>query len=437
MNGSTDDRDFHRALRRLSVAGGAALALFGGTVGVWALTTTLSGAVVAPGQFVVDGHVKAIQHPTGGIVGALHVREGDLVERGQVLIRLDDTITRVNLAVVATQLDELTARRARLTAERDGEERMAQPPGLESRRSDPQVAALLGAEQRLFEARRAAREGQRSQLVKRIAQLEDEIVGLQAQQIATDRQTVLITEELEGVRGLYSKNLVSISRKASLEREAANLDGQKGQLVAQVAQAEGKIAETRLQIIQIEDGLRQKAMEDLQELDSKVAELKERQVAAQDQLRRVEIRAPVSGYVHELAVHTVGGVLTPAETAMLIVPAQEELQVEARVSPTDIDQLAPGQLAHVRVRAFNQRATPELDGTVARIAPDTTRDPQSGAVFYTIRVAIPAGEFKRLGPHGVATGMQADVFVKTLDRTPLDYLVKPLRDQMAKAFRER
>ncbi|WP_234051447.1 MULTISPECIES: HlyD family type I secretion periplasmic adaptor subunit [unclassified Xanthobacter] len=426
-----------RALRRLALAGGSAIALFAGTVGVWAVTTSLSGAVVAPGQFVVDGNVKKIQHPTGGIVGALEVREGDLVQQGAVVLRLDDTIPRANLQMISNQLDELSARRARLKAERDGRAAMGPVPELEPRGTAPDIAALIAAEERLFSARREAREGQKAQLIKRIGQLGDEIAGLKAQQEASARQSVLIAEELEGVRGLYEKNLVSISRKAVLERDAAELDGQKGRLIAAVAEAEGKIAETNLQIIQIDAGLREDVMQELQEVESKIAELTERRVTAEDQLKRIEIRAPVTGYVHQLALHTVGGVLTPAEPAMLIVPAQDTLQVEARVNPTDIDQIAPGQMAHVKVRAFNQRTTPELKAKVERIAPDTSRDQQTGAVYYTIRLAVPKEELARLAPHGVAAGMQADVFVKTVDRTPLEYIAKPLHDQIAKAFRER
>lgn len=429
--------DPRRALARLAVAGGAAIALFAGTVGVWAVTASLTGAVVASGQFVVDGAVKKVQHPTGGIVGALLVREGDLVAQDQVVLRLDDTIPHANLQMVSQQLDELAARRARLKAERDGRDAMAPPPELEDRAAAPAVAELIAAEERLLEARRAAREGQKGQLTQRIGQLQDEISGLKAQQDAAARQSVLIAEELVGVRGLYKKNLVSLSRKAVLEREAAQLDGQKGQLVAAVAQAEGKIAETRIEIIQIDAAHQEKVATELQEAESKIAELTERRVAAQDQLKRIDIRAPVAGHVHQLAVHTVGGVLSPAEPAMLIVPAEDALEVEARVSPTDVDQLVPGQSARVKVRAFNQRSTPELSGTLARVAPDTTKDAETGAIFYTIRVAVPATELERIQPHGIAPGMQADVFVTTTDRTPLEYIVKPLRDQVAKAFRER
>lgn len=429
--------DHGAALRRLTLLGGAGVLLFAGTIGVWAVTSTLTGAVVASGQFVVDGNVKKVQHATGGIVGALNVREGDRVEEGAVLIRLDDTITRANLQLVTQQLDEFAARRGRLLAERDGLSASTVAPELAARGGEPDIAALIASEENQFAARRAARAGRQAQLARRIAQLEDEITGLRAQQAARDRQAALIAEELAGVRELYAKNLVALSRKAALEREAAELDGESGRLVAAVAQAEGRVAETRLQVIEIDDVLREEVMKELGEIQAKAAELTERRIAAEDQLKRVDIRAPSAGFVHQLAVHTVGGVISPAEPAMLIVPAREALQVEARVNPPDIDQIAPGQPAQIRIHAFNQRTTPQLAGTVARISADTSRDPQSGAVFYTLRVAIPAEELARLAPQAVSPGMQAEVFVETQDRTPLHYLVKPLQDQIARAFRER
>ncbi len=429
--------EFRGSLRRLAVLGSAGVLLFAGTLGVWAVTTTLSGAVIATGQFVVDGNVKKVQHSTGGIVGELKVREGDRVEQNQLLIRLDDTIARANLQIVTKQLSEFAARRGRIEAERDGRERIAILPELVGRMTEPEIAELVAAEQALFVARRAAREGLKAQLAKRVSQLEDEIAGARAQQRARDRQATLIDIELAAVAQLYDKNLVTLSRKVALEREAASLDGQRGQLIASVAQSEGKIAETQLQIFQIDDALREEVMKELREIQGKSAELVERRVAAEDQLKRIDIRAPNAGFVHQLAVHTVGGVISPAEPALLIVPLEEALQVEARVNPPDIDQLAPGSPAQVKIRAFNQRQTPELAGTVSRISPDTIRDQQTGAVYYTIRVSIPATELARLGPLHVAPGMQADVFVKTEDRTPLAFIARPLMDQLARTFRER
>lgn len=437
MSNESTDSGFGRSLRGLALAGVAGVALFAGTVGVWAVATTLSGAVIASGQFVVDGNVKKVQHSTGGIVRELVVREGDRVEQDQVVIRLDDTLTRANLQVVTKQLDELIVRLGRVQAERDGRDEIKFEAELLARIAEPAIAELTASEKNLFEARRAARDGQKAQLNKRIDQLNDEIAGLKAQQKSRDAQTKLIAEELAGIRWLYTKNLVALNRRTALEREAANLEGQSGQLVAGLAQAEGKIAEARLQIIQIDAVLREEAMKELREIQGKVAELAERRIAAEDQMKRVDIRAPSAGFVHQLAVHTVGGVISPAEPAMLIVPANDSLQVEARVMPPDIDQIRLGQAATVKIHAFNQRITPEVAGTVSRISADISRDQQTGAVFYTIRIAIEPGELARLGANQISAGMQTDAFIRTEDRTPFEYIVKPLKDQIAKAFRER
>jgi HlyD family secretion protein len=425
-----------KTLRRSAFAGIGLIALFGGTIGLWAATSSLSGAVVAPGHFVVDTNVKKVQHPTGGIVGELRVREGDRVKEGDLLIRLDETVTRANLQVITKQLDELSARRIRLEAERDGRPTLAIPEELQSRLADPAVKALVEGERTLFEARRTAREGQKSQLKKRISQLQDEITGLKAQQEAKARETAIIANEPKGVRELYAKNLVQLTRLSALEREAANLEGQRGQLMAAVAQAEGRIAEISLQIIQIDEDMRAEVMRELREVQGKVAELSERRVAAEDQLKRVDILSPSSGFVHQLAVHTVGGVITPAEPAMLIVPVDEQLNLEARVMPQDIDQLVVGHRAVVRIHASNQRTTPELNGTLTRISADVSQDKQTGLTFYTIRVALPREEVARLGNIRLVAGMQAEVFVQTQDRTPLQYFLKPLQDQIARAFRE-
>jgi HlyD family secretion protein len=425
-----------KALRRGAIMGLSMIGLFIGTVGLWAATSTLSGAVVAGGQFVVDSYVKKVQHPTGGIVGELKVREGDRVEAGDLLIRLDETVTRANLQMVVKQLNEFAARRARLEAERDGAAELKVPVELADRLNDPAIATLLQSERTLFEARRSARAGQKSQLQKRIAQLQDEIVGLKAQQNSKVREAALIAEELKGVRELYQKNLVQLPRLNALEREAASLEGQRGQIVASMAQAEGRIAETSLQIIQIDEETRADVMKELRDIQAREAEFTERRVAADDQLKRIDIRSPSSGFVHQLSVHTVGGVITPAEPAMLIVPANESLDLEARVMPNDIDQVKIGQLAIVRVHASHQRTTPELFGTVSRISADVSRDQQTGAPFYTIRVALPAEQIKRLGQLRLQAGMQAEVFVQINERTPLEYFLRPLQDQIVRAFRE-
>jgi HlyD family secretion protein len=423
-------------LRRLSLTGMSLIALFGGTIGVWAAVSTLSGAVVAPAQFVVDSSIKKVQHATGGIVGELRVREGDRVNEGDILVRLDETMTRANLQIVVKQLDELLARQARLEAERDGSPVIEPVDELAARMSDPAVAKLVGAEKTLFDARRSAREGQKSQLNKRISQLQDEIEGLRAQQKSKAREAVLIEDELKGVRDLYAKNLVQLPRLSALERDAASIEGQRGQLMAGVAQTEGRIAETSLQIIQVEEEARAEVMKDLREVQAKVSELVERKVAADDQLKRIDIRSPSDGFVHQLNVHTVGGVISPAEPIMMIVPIKDALDLEGKVSPQEIDQLVTGQKAKVRLHASNSRTTPELDGVLTRISADVSRDQQTGASYYTIRVTLPQNEVKRLGELKLIAGMQAEVFVQTHESTPFRYFIKPLEEQFNRAFRE-
>jgi HlyD family secretion protein len=425
-----------RILRQSAIAGAAMIALFGGTIGLWAATSTLSGAVIAGGQFVVDTSVKKVQHSTGGIVGELKVKEGDRVAQGDLLVRLDETLTRANLQVVAKQLDEYIGRQARLEAERDGANEVQTPPEFADRFNDPAVQKIMSSERTLFLARRASRDAQKDQLKKRITQSQDEIRGLRAQQQAKVREAELIVEELKGVRDLYQKNLVQLPRLNALERDAASIEGQRGQLIASIAQAESRIAETEFQIIQIDEQMRAEAMQELREIQGKVAEYTERRVAAEDQLKRIDIRAPSDGYVHQLNVHTIGGVISPAEPVMNIVPVNDKLELEARVLPNEIDQVKLGQKATVRVHAANARNTPELHGKVSRISADVSRDQQTGMTFYTIRVELPQEEIKRLENVHLIAGMQAEVFVEVNQRTPLEYFFKPMQEQIARAFRE-
>ncbi|EIM25031.1 HlyD family type I secretion periplasmic adaptor subunit [Microvirga lotononidis] len=425
-----------RVLRQSTIGGVAMIALFGGTIGLWAATSTLSGAVVAGGQFVVDTSVKKIQHSTGGIVGELKVKEGDRVAQGDLLIRLDETLTRANLQVVAKQLDEYLGRQSRLEAERDGSSEVKTPEEFAGRINDPAVIKIMSSERTLFTARGASRDAQKDQLRKRIAQSEDEIVGLKAQQTAKAREAELIVAELKGVRDLYEKNLVPITRLNALERDAASIEGQRGQLIAAVAQAESRIAETKFQIIQIDEQMRAEAMQELREIQGKIAEYTERRVAAEDQLKRIDIRAPSDGYVHQLNVHTIGGVISPAEPVMNIVPVNDKLELEAKVLPNEIDQVKIGQKATVKVHASNARMIPDLHGTVSRISADVSRDQQTGATFYTTRIELPQDEIKKLENIHLIAGMQAEVFVEVNQRTPFEYFFKPMEEQIARAFRE-
>ena len=406
-------------------------------VGGWMAVAQISGAVVAGGLIVVDSNVKKVQHLAGGIVGEIRVRDGDTVNAGDLVLRLDETITRANLQVITKQLDELAVRQARLRAERDGTETVQIPRALIGRQGEPEVEEMLAGERTLFESRRMGRAGQKAQLRERIAQLNEEIAGLTAQQQAKATELELVKTELAGQQQLWAKNLIAITKYTAMQREAARLAGERAHLIAAAAQAKGKIAETELQVIQLDQDLRTEVIKDMRDIQAKEAELYERRVAAEDQLKRIDIRAPQAGIVHQLAVHTVGGVVIAGEPIMLIVPGGDALVIEAKVAPQDIDQVKLSQPAFVRFPAFNQRTTPEFNGVVSRISADISREPQTNQAYYVARIALPDKEMERLGQLKLIPGMPAEVHIKTTDRTALSYLVKPFADQFARAFKER
>ncbi len=438
---TAERQDPRQAIRKLNLAGFAIVVLLVGGVGGWAATTQLAGAVIAPGTLVVESHIKKVQHPTGGIVGEILVKEGGVVEEGQVVLRLDDTVTKATLGAVRSQLDELTSREARLLTERDEAEAIRFPAHLTARSGEPAVTSAIAGEEKLFDSRKAARTGQRAQLRERVAQMNEEIRGLTAQQAAKELEIELIGKELVGVTDLYEKNLVSISRFTQLQRDRTRLQGERGQLIADVARARGKISETELQIIQLDQDFRTEVLKDLREAQGKMAELKERVTAAEDQLKRVELRAPQSGTVHQLAAHTVGGVIGNGETIMQIVPHADVLVVEAKISPQDVDQVAIGTKVNVRIMAGNQRTTPAIDGVLTQLSADLTRDQQAPGTpavpYYTVRISLAADQIAKLKDIRLVPGMPAEAHIQTSDRTPLQYLLKPLEEQVARTFRER
>ncbi len=427
-----------RSIRRHILISLVVVVLLVGGIGGWAATSEFAGAVIAQGQLVVDTNVKKVQHPTGGVVAELRVRDGDLVSLGDVVIRLDDTQTRANLAILVKGLDELAARRAREEAELEGKETVVFPDDLTARKDDPEVGRVLTGEATLFEIRRKTREGLKAQLGERVSQSEEEITGLTAQVASKDRQVEWIKKELQGVRELWAKQLVQFNRVTTLEREQARLEGERGQLVASIAQSKGKIAETKIQILQIDQDMRTEVGKDLADIRGKSAELVEKKVAAEDQLKRIDIRAPQSGMVHQLDVHTVGGVISAGQQIMLIVPAADKLIVEAKVQPQDIDQVRVGQTAVLRFTNFNSRTTPEINGEVSIMSGDVTLDQRSGASYYTVRITVPPNELARLDPAvKLVPGMPVEVFIQTTIRTVVSYFVRPFQDQIAKAFREK
>lgn len=434
---SSKARATRPSIRAHLMLGLVVVLVLAGGLGGWASTAEISGALIAPGSIVVDSNVKKVQHPTGGVVGELRARDGDVVKAGEVVVRLDDTVTKASLAIVVKTLNGLWARAARLEAEQQGLLKVAFPPQLTDRADDPEVAAVMASESKLFDVRTTGRTGQKAQLRERVTQLQEEIAGLSAQERAKDQEIALVQKELVGVRQLYEQRLVQISRLTILERDAARLNGERAQYIASRAQARGKITEIELQIIQIDKDLVSEVSKDLRETNDKIGEFVERKVTAEDQLRRVDIRAPQDGVVMQSTVHTVGGVITAGDAIMLVVPQAETLTVEARVNPQDIDQVKVGQKTLLRLSAFNQRTTPELNGTVSRVSADTTTDQRTGQSYYTIRVAMTPQEISRLGAVRLIPGMPVEAFVQTGDRTVMSYLVKPLHDQLMRAFREK
>jgi HlyD family secretion protein len=400
--------------------------------GGWAATAKLSGAVIGHGVVVVDGNVKKIQHRAGGIVGEIRVRNGARVAVGDLLIRMDDTITRANLAIVTKQIDQLTARRLRLVAERDGLAAMAMSDICETEDGESYVRA----EEALFAARRETLQSQQSQLRQRIDQIGQETDGLTVRLKAKEQELSWVEQELVRVRSLSGQQLIQFNRLAGLERVKAQLDGERGQLIAEIARAGTRVTETELQILQLDQDSRTEIVTELRDVDNKLAELEERQVTAGDELKRAEIRSPQNGIVHELAVHTIGGVVASGETVMQIVPSNDSLVVEARILPGDIDQVHPGQDTVLRFSAFNQRTTPEVFAKVETVAADLVTNSQTGEAWYSIRTRIPVEELTKLGNLTLLSGMPVEVFVKTGERTALSYMLKPLSDQLVRAMTE-
>ena len=425
-----------RMIRRLSLLVVAVILLLFGVMGGLAAATKIAGAVIASGTLVVDSYVKPIKHLKGGIVRAILVKNGEHVAAGQVLVRLDDTQTRANLSIIRKRLNELSARTARLIAERDGKQEIAFPADLLSSAGNADVAAILAGERRLFFDRQASREGQKSQLHERIQQLNREIEGLIAQEEGKRREIALIAKELGSLEGLLNQGIISATKVYSLQRESASLNGDLGNLVSSIAQTRGKIAETELQILQIDADRSSEVSEQLRQAESDSGQFSERLVAAEDDLKRIDIKAPQAGIIDQLSIHAAGAVISPAEAILQIVPDKDALVAELKLAPQDIDQITVGQAVSLRFPAFNQRITPELNGHVDTISADLTTDQRSGQGYYVVRVKVAKPEWERLGALTPLPGMPVEAFLQTGERSVLAYLTKPMTDQIRRAFRE-
>jgi HlyD family secretion protein len=423
--------------RRPIIIGMIGLSFLVGGFGTWATFAGIAGAVIAGGQIEVEQNRQVIQHPDGGVVSTIDVAEGDRVEVGQVLIRLDPMELASELTIVENQLFEMIARRGRLEAERDGGATIVFDPLLqEIAASRAEALELMDGQARLLEARRTTSQNEREQLNKRRLQIGDQIGGLAAQQKSLRRQAELIAEERAGQQILRDKGLTQTSRLLALQREEASLGGTLGDLIAQTAQAEGRQTEIDIELLKLDASLREEAITPLRDLQYRELELREKRHALSSRLNRLDITSPVSGVVYGLEVFAPRSVLRPAQPALYIVPQDRPLVISARVRTTDIDLVFPGQEVTLRFSALDQRTTPELLGDVRQISPDAFEDEATRDTYYRVRITLSKTQLARL-PDGVTLvpGMPVEVFFQTGDRTPIAFLVKPLSDYFARAFR--
>ena len=425
-------------MSRPMMIGLLALGILVGGFGGWATLTEISGAIVASGQIEVDQNRQVVQHPDGGVVKDIYVEEGDAVSVGDVLISLDPSIEESELSIIQVQVFELMARRGRLTAERDGIGAITFDPRLiERAKTDAGIAELMQGQENLFQARVASNAKQIEQLTKRKSQIANQIDGIVAQRAAVATQLDLIEQELADQQKLLDRGLAQASRVLALQRSQAELSGDVGDLIAKQAESEGRITDLDIQIEGLETTRREDAISRLRDQQYRTLELEERAGALIEKLMRMDIRAPVSGIVYGLSVFTPRSVIRPADPVMFLIPQDRPLVITVQVPPIDIDQVYVGQNAVLRFSALDQRTTPELFGKVTKVSPDAFQDDASRMSYYRAEILLYEGETDRL-PANVTLipGMPVEAFIRTQDRTPLDYLIKPLADYFAKAFRE-
>ncbi|GJL61952.1 MAG: HlyD family type I secretion periplasmic adaptor subunit [Nitrospirales bacterium] len=426
-----------RSLNRHLIVSLLLIILLVGGVGSWAMVQEIHGAVIASGVVVVEGNAKRVQHQEGGIVKAIYVQDGAVVEAGDLLVHLDDTVVKANLAMITGELGKLNAQETRLVAERDGKDRLVYSQVLREQASqDTALANSLSDQRALKQARIATLRGRKGQLQEQISQFNEQIEGLEVQRDAKTDNINLIDERLSVLEPLLPEGLVTASEITAFKRDRAELSGDRGALIAQMAQAHETVSERRLQILQLEDEFRSQVLEELQDVRARMTQLREEKVAALDKLQRVEIRAPRTGFIHQLNVHTIGGVISAGETLMLIVPREDVLIVETRLQPIDVDQVVGGQQATVRFPGFHQRTTPELFAQVSTISADLTYDEVTGSSYFLARLTIPEYEFSKLDGKALLPGMPVEAFIQTQQRTVLSYLVKPLEDHLVHAMKE-
>ena len=408
--------------------------------GGWAVMAQLSGAIIASGQIEVDQNRQIVQHPDGGVVAEILVDEGDTVNNGDVLLRLDPRAEKSELSIIQGQLFELMARRGRLIAERDNLDRVTFDPKLiAAAANDPAIEELKSGQEQLFHARRASLTKQVEQLRKRTAQIDNQIDGIIAQKAALNTQLDLIEIELADQQKLLDRGLAQASRVLALQRTQAELSGNLGDLVAREAEAEaaGRITEIEIEIQSQFTRRQEEAITRLRDQQFRALELDERAQALMDRLDRMDINAPGSGIVYGLTVFTPRSVIRAAEPVMYLIPQDRPLIIAAQVSQINIDELFVSQDVTLRFSALDQRQTPELFGKVVKVSADAFVDETTRATYYLAEIILNDGQIDRLPAHiTLIPGMPVEAFIRTSDRSPLSYLVKPLTDYFAKAFRD-
>ncbi|WJI62270.1 HlyD family type I secretion periplasmic adaptor subunit [Mesorhizobium sp. C416B] len=404
--------------------------------GLWLGLTKIAGAVIAPATVVIESNIKKVQHLTGGTIGGIFAQDGDHVRAGDVMARLDDTLTRANLQIISKDLDRATVRLVRLEAERQGLSEMQLPFSLQARMGEPELAALVNGERTLFDSRATALKGQKAQLQSRSKQLERQVEGLKAQQTAEEQSVVLLDGDLVDVQALFTKKLVSKERLSNIRLDATRAHGESGRLAAAVAEAQARISETELQILQLDEQRRSDVTSELRETEAKQTELSERKVVAQDELAKTTIRAPQSGTVQESSIHTIGGVIAAGEVLMMIVPDTGNLVVDALIAPSRIDDVRPGQRVSIRFPAFDAGTTPACQGSVKRISADLIKDQQRQLSYFSARINVEDKSTCLTDAKVLKPGMPAEVHISTDEHSVWSYLLKPLTDQMSRAFRQ-
>lgn len=422
--------------RATILLGLAVVLLLLGGFSFWAALAPLAEAVVASGTIKVDSSRKQIQHLEGGIVKDILVRDGDRVMKGQILVRLDETRAAASLAILRDGYDAALGQEARLLAERDDLDSIVFPELLTTRSDHANVAEILKSQNILWEARQSAQEGEVRILEKQADQLRGDIIGYSAQINARQQQLTFVRDELGSVHELLKKGLVGKQRGLELEREVAKLEGERAELKSRIAAAETEISRKELEVSQVSKHFRQSVVDELKQVQAEIYNFRERLNAAEYMHSQTEVRAPVDGVVMGSGIHTLGGVIAPGETLLELVPVNDRLIVEARIDPQDIDKVRVGLPAGIKLTAFKQRTTPELAGELRYVSADSLQDPQNGIVYYMARIEVPLQEVKRLGDKQLQPGMIAEVFIRTGERTMVDYLLQPLRDSFRRAWLE-